>query len=356
MNNDELRQIGAAIRCWFLIRAAALVVLGWSCVPSCLAADANQAEIVRWFFPERLRTGSDLKGDLELGLLQSQYAATDFDGSRATKGCPAFLVVAYGNAWSGAVRVIHRAGNDWALMAEVPVRSGSVRGIELRDLDGDGVPEVLARFATTGGRFERTWIFRWTGSSLLSLLDAPNDPEGKTFPGDLDVDDYLDLDGDGKSEIIARTYIHDSRDLEPGEDEPPRDVVQFSAYRISGGYYRLWKELVAYKFFGMHGHRDAGPYSESFPAANTKAHYVLRLVRTGFSKSWSIKSATIRLNGAVVADDSVFRQKLPVILVPVGLQADNVLTVSDLVLEGDESTVGQAVRDIPCLVISVETQ
>ena len=32
------------------------------------------------------------------------------------------------------------------------------------------------------------------------------------------------------------------------------------------------------------------------------------------------------------------------------------VTVSDLVLEGDESTVGQAVRDIPCLMISVEAQ
>jgi hypothetical protein len=339
-----------------MIRPSATVLFGVLLAWSCAAQEVTPAAIVQQFFPPRLVSGSDLTSGFAPGALDSNFVATDFDKSNNANAGRKYLVAAYSNAWRGAIRVLQRNGNDWSVASETPIRTGSLRGIELRDLDGDGIPEVAVSFATAAGRFEATWLFQWSGSRLISLLDAPGKVSATTNPSELDIDDYLDLDGDGKSEVIARTVIHDTRDVPLGGDEPPPDTVQFSAYKISGGFYQPWKDLVAYKDFVPHGHHDSGSYVETFSAPTAAAHYVLRIVRSGFSKSWSIKSATIRLNGAVVADESVFRQKLGVITVPVGLQADNALAVSDLVVEGDESTTGQAVRDIPRLVIAVEAQ
>jgi hypothetical protein len=320
---------------------------------SCGAQEVSQAEIVKQFFPQRLVSGSDLAAGLEPGSLESHFVATDFDKSGNGNPGRKYLVAAYSNAWRGAVRVLQRNGNEWSLAGETPIRNGGLRGIELRDLDGDGIPEVAVTFTTTAGRFEATWLFQWSGSHLLSLLDAPGKASTLKNPNNLSIDDYVDLDGDGRSEVIARSIVRDAGDVAPG-DEPPSDTVQFSAYRLSRGFYQPWKGLVAYKDFVPQGQRDPASYVETFAAPATTSHYVLRIVRSGFSKSWSIKSASVRLNGAVVVDGSAFRQKLAVIMLPVGLQANNTLAVSDLVVEGDESTTGHAVRDIPRLVIADE--
>jgi len=224
-----------------------VVLLAWSCA----AQDVTQAEIVRQFFPPRLVSGSDLKAGFALGTLDSDFVATDFDKSNNGNAGRKYLVAAYSNAWRGAVRVLQRNGNDWSLASETPIRAGGVRGIELRDLDGDGIPEIAVTFTATAGRFEATWLFQWSGSRLISLLDAPGKASATTNPSPFDIDDYLDLDGDGKSEVIARTVIHDTRDLPPGGDEAPPDTVQFSAYRFSGGFYQPWKDIRTLSRMGI---------------------------------------------------------------------------------------------------------
>src|SRR5260221_1264653 len=193
-----------------LLRATVVILLVYATTLSCAASACGEAEVVQRFFPDRLRTGSDLAGGLKPGLLHSEYAATDFEKSDNAREKGKYLVAVYGNYWEGAVRVIHRSREGWSVVAEVPIRTGSVRGVELRDLDGDGVPEILATFATTGGRYEATWIFRWTGSGIVSLLNAPRDSHASTNPDDLYLHDYFDLDGDGKTGTISRRIGHDS--------------------------------------------------------------------------------------------------------------------------------------------------
>ena len=130
-------------------RCVGLFLLSLLSAVSCMAKDPAQADIVQRFFPTLLRTGSDLAAGVKPGRLDSQFVVTGHD-----------IIAAYSNAWEGDVRVLHRTGDTWSVAAGAPIAAaGGVRAVRLRDLDGDGIPEVEAVYGTPSGRSEETWLF-----------------------------------------------------------------------------------------------------------------------------------------------------------------------------------------------------
>jgi hypothetical protein len=319
---------------------------------TCAASDP-QRDVVSSYYPDDLATGRNLTPGLKPGLQQSDYVATEFAKLAETGTGPAYLVAAYSNGWRGAIRVLHFDGTNWSVAAERSIRLAVILpSVELRDLDDDGVPEVAVTYKVSPGRSEATWLFRWSGSTLVSLWDpSPANVSPTTLPAP-QVDDYVDLDGDGQIEVVTREVEHDGSE----SDDPDlvRDKAVYTANRLVDGTYQPWKKLLAYESFVARGANDVRVQKKTFDVRDTAAQYLVRLVRSGFSKSWSIRSAEVRLNGAVIADASAFAQGSSVVMLPVGLQSHNVLTVTKIVVDGADTTKGMEVRDIPSLTVSIE--
>jgi hypothetical protein len=95
--------------------------------------------------------------------------------------------------------------------------------VELRDLDNDGVAEVAVTYKVSPGRSEATWLFRWAGSTLVSLWDpSPANVSPTTFPA-LQVHDFVDLDGDDQIEVVTREVEHDGS--ESDDPDLPRGAA-----------------------------------------------------------------------------------------------------------------------------------
>jgi hypothetical protein len=191
------------------------------------------------------------------------------------------------------------------------------------------------------------------------MWDSPDDKTATLGAPPWDTDAYLDLDGDGTLELIMRSRLHDGRDLKEGE-ESPADRAVFSSYRLTGGYYQLWKDLAFYAGFVPQPRDSAlstatleGP---TFHGASSTGRYMMRLVRSALDGTWVIKSAEVRLNGVLLADDGVFRQGARVITIPVALQAANCLTVMNIVVDGRPSTKSSADDATPALTLTIEPQ
>lgn len=324
-----------------------LFILAVLAVPACAE---TPRDIAQRFAPPALLSGSGLPAGMKPGRLQLACVLTSF--GQASAGGTSYVVAAYSSAHQAAIRVLRNDGTQWSLADErsIDALAGSP-AVELRDLDGDGVPEVVVTYNIAGSARTSTWLFRWSGTSLISLWDAPGDSDSQAHPQGADVADYVDFDGDGQLEIVTRGIVHDSRDLTDDDDAPPPDQVQLSCYRLTDAYYQAWKNLIAYKSFVT----NKTTHSATFDATDTSGQYLLRIIRSGFSQSWSIANATVELNGVVLTTDAMFQQQAA-ITIPVGLQAHNQLRVTNITVTGSESTKGAAVRDIPRLVIDIEPQ
>ena len=155
-------------------------------------------DLVLQFFPSRLAEKS-ARVEKRGGPAPTQhysYLAADLDGS----GTKAYLVASYTNGFTGAVRVLKKDGKSAQLVADPQLQIFGVESdMQLKDLDADGRPEVIAAFSSpTGGTAK--WIFRWTGAHLTFL--GPSIVVRGREQTALSDAAFEDIDGDGKLEII----------------------------------------------------------------------------------------------------------------------------------------------------------
>jgi|GEM_PF-2806846 len=126
------------------------------------------------------------------------FERADLDGT----GKADTIVAAYSNGIRGTVRLI-RAG---AVIAETkyPLMFGISPSVRLVDLDGDGKPEIIAAFATMGGG-SLTWPLKWKDGALTMVGPSTALPDGNIYTN-LGTVEPLDLDGDGRVELLTRTH------------------------------------------------------------------------------------------------------------------------------------------------------
>jgi hypothetical protein len=189
-------------------RRALTLWLAWAALPA-LAQSPGDEELVRQFYPERLRVAARKLKAEGLGTAELHaFARARLEGP----GSAEYIVAVYTNYHGGAIRVLRKEQDGATLVHEpdLPQLGGIYPQLELRDLDGDDRPEVIAIFE--GSRAETTWVFRWNGSTL-ELLGPSDAHEGVVSTG-LGTVFILDLDGDGTSELVnAGTPLSDVYDL-----------------------------------------------------------------------------------------------------------------------------------------------
>lgn len=140
-----------------------------------------------------------------------------------TDGSPAVILAAYTNSQSGAVRVLARGTNGFALADEAsgaPI-AGSTCRAEAVDVDADGTLEAVVRFGTRAGTSD--WVYSWRDGALADLTPLTTDGT----PIAVFNTELVDLDGDGLLELRSR---------------PPRSAVSTPAqsgtiFRLSAGTY-----------------------------------------------------------------------------------------------------------------------
>lgn len=257
------------------------------------ASEESDEQIVKTFFPQKLVEAS-LADHARGGPPPRQHIAfkrADLDRS----GHADYIVAAYTNTLDSAVRVIKTSDSGDTLAAEMidPAVGGIYPDLELSDLDHDGVPEIIAKFSTHSGR-NVVWIFKWLNGSLTLLSPTERDKDGVLYTLFVDPD-FLDIDGDGVQEAI----LTETKD----KWSPPSSA---SIYKLSGGVYGLVKQC---SYFTVIERSTAAPewVEESFGAEPNSTCSLT--IQNGFPNGASrVSSATIEVNGVVVAEPSDFSQ------------------------------------------------
>ncbi len=160
-----------------------------------LAAQSADDAIVSRFYPDRLVADIDSED-----LVRSfRYVRADLDGSGQTN----YIIAVYCNGMNDILRVL-KVQNGVAALADEPdmPNMGGGRGsVRTVDVDGDGKPEVLLSIA--GERQSEDWILKWNGSKLSILSPVRTDSVGKPHSL-LSSVQLLDIDGDGLPELLVR--------------------------------------------------------------------------------------------------------------------------------------------------------
>jgi len=236
------------------------------------------------------------------------FALADLDGI----GTANYIVAAYTNGISGAIRVLRLQGSTATLVFE-PSRLllvGIYPAVELVDIEKDGRPEVAVHFS--GGRGTLTdWVFKWTGTELRLIGPFTVDEHGNVST-DLFESSFFDVDGDGILEIVQSP---------PGGPTETTEV-----YKFDGQKFTLTTSQVYFETFYR---RTAAPVTETrtFQVQNPGAGFVLTIINGKPDGSNRVSSAVIKLNGVEVAGPKDFSQQVGKIVRQVTVAAQNVLEV-----------------------------
>ena len=302
--------------CTFVILA---LLIGLLVSTSSLTQEPSDEQIVRQFFPQRLLVESieDFESGGPPPFEAFDFAIADLEGS----GVAEFIVAAYTNGFSGAVRVLRKRNNSVFLVAEpdLPLLGGVFPKLELVDMDNDGRPEVIASFSSARGA-AADWIFKWNLTTLDLIGPSSVDEEGN-LSSVLSEADLVDLDGDGILEIVNPPQLGPLP-----RDEEELSIGGFEVFSLSEGRYTFLRSL---DFFGTFIRNIKAPIvvTRNFPVTQSELAYSLRVINGDPDGGNRVSSAEIRLNGFVEVSPDRFNQQVSEIVVPVVLRASNTVSV-----------------------------
>jgi len=183
--------------------AAYTLLLTLVCAVSSFSAPAPQQQsddepLVNSAFPSALEN--------KQGTRFFVHQRADLDGT----GAKNYIVAVYTNGREGVVRVLRQTDGSVEVAGEAHERSmrGFTPVLRLIDIDGDGIPEIIASFIAMGG--ENTWPFRWDHGRLALIEPSEKSPANALAPY-FHVD-FRDVDGDGALELVH--WLPDSADPE----------------------------------------------------------------------------------------------------------------------------------------------
>ncbi len=282
---------------------------------------ASDQDLARMFYPPALTTW--IRDHPGLGELQQWNAApADLDRS----GNPNYLVVAYSNGHIGRLRVIKKTPSGPVLVSDPdsPALYETHPLLRLLDLNGDGKPEIIATYHIGNHGESAAWIFTWTGNALQTL--NPPDPERTNIVIAFRALDFVDFNGDGTLEVVEPTDEYGVH-VEFATPEERQSVVpnrSCNVYQLGNGRYVSTERTATYYGHFARTKGTPAPSDESFSAKPGK--YVLRIANGEQGKNL-VDSAEIQLNGLVILPPAAFNNQRAVITVPVTLREQNTLRV-----------------------------
>jgi len=284
-----------------------LIMLLLTCaLPAC--GQLSDAQIVDNAFPGEL---------IDSGDSGTPYRFSTFEAADLNRAGEPLLVALYTNGTRAAISVITRGGS---VLSHPDLRSlkGYKGELELLDLDGDGLPEIIARlYSGHGPVIPDTWIFAWRNKQLTLIS-----PTQRVRALDITLLSQIapvDLDGTGKLAILAFPGVRRDDD---DNVVPDGDGV---IYGLSNGRYTatLQHFVFAQAFFRRPGEPKA--VVSTFKA--TPGDATLKIVNRAAVGGLPVDSAQVLFNGTTVAGPSAFKPQTAVIAIPIHLGADNQLSV-----------------------------
>jgi hypothetical protein len=228
------------------------------------------------------------------------------------------LVVAlYTNDDQGALAVLSAKGEGALVALDEDGLPGGTPALELLDLDGDGRKEILAT-VLHGRAGSTTWVYKWQGTTLRRLHRA----QSMDVLDDAIVDPtFLDLDGNGVFEIIEHTVARETNAL--GEQHP---VAVYDVLSVANGEFHRANTATILATF-LRGKGTPRPVTRSFTVEEAVAQRLVVLNGTPADAA-RVASAIIKINGDTVLserdfNESVARRDIPVTVV----KGENTLTV-----------------------------
>lgn len=279
-------------------------------------------DIIEQFFPQKLIDESRV--EFEQGGLEpfkaSDFAIADLDRT----GRAEYIVAAYTNGFSAAVRVLRKQAGIYILVDEpdLPLLGGTFPKVQVFDLDGDGKPELIISFMLGRGSMV-DWVLKWNNTHLNLISPPPTDKDGNlSFPLINSV--FIDLDRDGKVETISTHQIDGG--------------IVYDVYHLDGAHYSLLNSLV---FFETFIRQTGAPQveSRSLSILNAPGRFLLKIINGDDKGKNRVSSAVISINGVVVAGPERFNQQVAEITAPVTLQSTNTLNVELRSAPGSQLTV-----------------
>jgi hypothetical protein len=228
-------------------------------------------QVVESFFPQRLidESAQDHANGGPAPFKTSAFVVGDLnkDGS-------SFIVAAYSNGFAGVVRVLQKTNNTFTLVDESNLKkmSGDFPKVELIDLDNDERPEIIASFASARGP-RGVWIFKWTGTGLDLIGPTDSDSNGLVDTR-LTDSSFIDLDGDGKLEIIN---VIGSAPVAPDETENFGRIT-YEVYALSGHKYVLLSSDFYRQDFFIRQTGAPASQSATFNVQNPNSSYTMSIL------------------------------------------------------------------------------
>lgn len=272
-----------------------------------IAGESDDEKLVASLFPGRLTIESALFTDPPV----KEYVFVRADLEKP--GALNYVVALYTNSVSSVLEVI-RPGLDGGVLVtggtEFRLAGGS-GALKLRDLDGDGRPEILASV-----RFNRgieTWIFAWRGGKVVWLGPKATFPDGHALTA-VGQPEVLDLDGDGIAELVEPCQF-------------PEDVADEGiVYALTNGTYSK-RTSVRFTRSYLRGQGTPVVQTERFAGIDGSRDFQLRIVNGDDRGDHRSSNSVVKLNGAVVAGPEAFKPEMRCLVVPVVLSAENRLEV-----------------------------
>lgn len=279
----------------------------------------DYSSIVQSFYPQQLldeATNDNAQGGPPL-LKVFDYATADLNGM----GQNNFIIAAYGNGFSGVVRLLQLTPNGAILVDQpnVPLMNGIYPAVTMSDLDGDGIPEAIVAFSSAKGA-SADWIFKWTPPTLSLIGPVSYDPDGNATTLLRDAD-FIDLNGDGH--LVAVSAPQTSP---PAPGDVATSANMPTLYGITGSSAGLVEQLAFYGSF-VRATGQPTPVTSTFAETQTNVPYLMTILNGGVPGATRVSSAVITLNGTMVAGPSQFSQQVSKITIPVTLLSQNMLSV-----------------------------
>jgi hypothetical protein len=243
-----------------------------------------------------------------------------------------YLVCVYYNGFNDVLRVLRVQNGVGSVAADatvLPHIGGALGHVTLVDLDGDGKPEIL--LSIPGERSSEDWVLKWTQGRLSLMGPTRIDSRGRPHSL-LSSVELLDVDGDGIPELLTRkvtdgapvTYIYK---FTGGKfARVPSLVFRQRLVRTKDSDNQQEGD---HEQNGEHG--DFNDFVADFNV-NSPGSYVLRVINGDSSGEHHAEAVAIELNDTPVLSPKTFKKKDRVTTVPVTLTANNEIYIE---LHGD---------------------
>jgi hypothetical protein len=267
----------------------------------------SDEQLVDNAYPQELHDSRDPEAPMRFST--SERADLNHNGQQ-------LIVALYTNGSRAGISVLDQSGR---VLSHPDIRSfkGYKGELQIVDLDGDHIPEIIARlYSGHGLQIPDSWVFAWRNGQLT--LISPSQVLHGVLLTSFGQVVPLDLDGSGKLALLALAGLRrDAGDRLVSDGDAEIYVLNNGQYVTSGislHYVEAFHRKV----------RKPGPATATF--TTTPGRSLLHVVN-GFGESAAVTSGHILVNGVEVIHAADFKPKAHVIDVQIDVNATNTLSV-----------------------------